>query len=127
MRVVLDTNVLISALFWNGNERELLLACKKRKHQLIVSPGIIEELDRVLTENFHLPQGKITEYIQNILFISEIVFPTGKTNVVKDDPSDNIIIETALLGKAKAIVTGDQHLLKLQEHKGIKITQASKL
>ena len=52
MRLVLDTNVLVSAAFWKGPEWRLLQACLKGNHQLITSPFILEELRRVLTEKF---------------------------------------------------------------------------
>lgn len=69
MRIVLDTNVLISALFWDGNERKLLWDCKKKKHQLIISPDILEELDKILDKKFKVPAEKINEYLQDILLM----------------------------------------------------------
>ena len=52
MRVVLDTNILISAFFWDGNEKEILMKCKNKEHRSILSPAIIEELNDVLSEKF---------------------------------------------------------------------------
>ncbi|MDG6221382.1 MAG: hypothetical protein QCI38_08065 [Candidatus Thermoplasmatota archaeon] len=84
-------------------------------------------MEEVLHKKFQVPPGKILEYAQDLLFMSEIVFPTGTTAIVKDDPDDNIIIETAALAKAEAIITGDQHLLRIKSYKGIKIVKASTL
>lgn len=127
MRLVLDTNILISAFFWNGNERKVLLKCREKIWESITSPSIIEELNEVLIRKFNVPENKITEYIQDILFFSEIVFTTGEIDVIDRDPDDNIIIETAVKGKSDFIITGDDHLLELGKYNRIKITKASDL
>jgi putative PIN family toxin of toxin-antitoxin system len=127
MRLVLDTNVLISALFWDGNERKLLLDCKKKKHKLIISPEILEEMNRILDVKFDVPSEIRIKYEQNILRISEIVFPKGEIRVVNEHPADNVIIETAILGKADKLITGDKHLLNLRTVEGIKIDKSSRV
>ena len=125
MRVVLDTNILISAFFWDGNEKEILLKCKNKEHQSVLSPAIIEELNDVLSEKFEVPDNKITKYIQDILFFSEIVFTEGKIDVIEEDSDDNYILETAVEGEADLIITGDNHLLQLGNYKDIKIKKSS--
>lgn len=124
MRIVLDTNILISAFFWDGNERKLLRLCRKKKHQVITSPQILDELTRILLDKFNLPEEKINEYREEILLMSELVLPVGEIDIIKEDPADNTVIETALLGKAVKIITGDKHLLKLKKYKGIEITKS---
>lgn len=126
MRIVLDTNILISAFFWDGNEKEILMKCKNKEHRSILSPAIIEELNDVLSEKFEVPDNKITKYIQDILFFSEIVFTEGNIDVIDEDPDDNYILETAVKGKASLIITGDNHLLKLKRYENIKIKSSSK-
>jgi putative PIN family toxin of toxin-antitoxin system len=123
---VLDTNILVSALFWDGNERKLLKSCRRREHQLIMSPQILDELTRVLEDKFELPIDKVNQYCEEILLMSELVLPHGGIDIIKEDPTDNLIIETALLGKAAKIVTGDKHLLKFENYKGIEITKSIK-
>jgi len=124
MRLVLDTNILISALFWDGNERKLLRLCRKGKHQLIISPQILDELSRVLLDKFNLPSEKLKEYREEILLMSELALPVGDVDIIKHDPTDNMILETAQIGKADRIITGDKHLLKLNKFEGIKITKS---
>ena len=124
MRLVLDTNILISALFWDGNERKLLRLCRKREHQLIISPQILDELSRVLLDKFNLPAEKITEYREEILLMSELTLPIGDVDIIKDDPTDNVILETAVIGKADRIITGDKHLLRLKKFEKTKITKS---
>ena len=126
-RVVLDTNILISAFFWNGNERQVLLKCKMNNLKSVLSFEILDETKRVLRKKFALPQEKIDEFIRDVLLFSEIVVIKGDIDVIKEDPSDNIVLETAIRGNADLIITGGSHLLKIKAHKGIIIVQASKL
>ena len=107
LRVVLDTNILVSAFFWEGNESMILRRCEEGDLKSITSPDIQEELARVLWQKFDVPKENIKEYTKDILLVSEVVFPTGEVKVIKDDHADNMILETAYLGKADMIVTGD--------------------
>ena len=100
LRVVLDTNILVSAFFWEGHERKILIKCKKRKLNSIISIDILNELEKVLKTKFKVPETKIRDFSKEILYFSEIVFPLGELDIIKEDPSDNIILETALIGKA---------------------------
>ena len=93
----------------------------------ILSFEILEETKRVLRKKFDLPQEKIDEFIRDVLLFSEIVVIKGDIDVIKEDPSDNIILETAIRGYADLIITGDNHLLKIKAYKGITIVQASKV
>ena len=127
LRVVLDTNILVSAFFWEGNERKILLKCKKRKLNSIISLEILNELEKVLKTKFKVPKNIIRDYSKEILYFSEIVFPLGELNIIKEDPTDNIILETASIGKANILITGNKHLLKLKKYKNIKILQAKNL
>jgi len=121
LRVVLDTNILVSAFFWEGNERKILLKCKKRKLNSITSLEILNELEKVLKMKFKVSENKIRDYSKEILYFSEIVFPLGELDIIKEDPTDNIILETALIGKANILVTGNKHLLNLKKYKSVKI------
>jgi len=124
MKVVLDTNQLISAFFWNGNEREVLEKCRAKELDLLISPDILEELDTVLDRKFSVPEDKRAEYTRNIILISRLVFPDKKIDVIKIDPPDNRILECAVGGDAEFIITGDNHLLSQKSYKGIKILKA---
>ena len=123
-RVVLDTNVLISALFWEGNERDILMRCRDGELRSVTSPGILDELERVLTRKFGVPRRKVKDYLLEIIRFSDIVLPSGDLEVVEDDPSDNLVLETAILGRVDVIVTGDRHLLRLGSYGGVGIRSA---
>ena len=119
--MVLDTNILVSAFFWDGKERDMLIKCKNKDFTLIISVEILNELEKVLNKKFKVPDEIIQDYLKEILLFSELVFPPGKIDIIKEHSNDNIILETAIIGKANVLVTGDKHLLKLKEYEGIKI------
>ena len=126
MKLVLDTNILISALGWDGNERRIFQKILSDDQiMLIVSEELLFELSDVLGRpkfNF-ISIEKKSEFLKSLIALSEIIEPIYKIDVV-DDHTDNKNIECALTGKADYIVTGDEHLLKLKLFKGIKIITA---
>ena len=127
LRVVLDTNVLVSALFWDGNARVVQRRCGVGLLRSITSLDILEELDRVLEFKFGLPDDRRRKYLRSIAMTSEVVSIVGELKVIEDDPPDDRVLETAIVGRADAIVTGDKHLLALGSYEGIKILRAGDL
>jgi putative PIN family toxin of toxin-antitoxin system len=118
---------LISAFFWDGNERKILNDCRAGKYEMVISPFILEEVDLVLRKKFILEERIVRAYIRELFEISHLVFLKGNLKVIKNDPSDDLIIETALNGNADAIISGDHDLLKLKEFNKIKINRAADL
>ncbi|BAD85078.1 predicted nucleic acid-binding protein, containing PIN domain [Thermococcus kodakarensis KOD1] len=114
MRVLLDTNVLISAYFWHGNERRLLWECLVGLHENVISDYIEDEIRRVLTGKFGISPDKVDRYL---LLLEEfsIKVQTGKIPPISRDPKDNPIIAAAVSGKVEALVTGDKDLLSLRD------------
>ena len=121
IRVVLDTNVIISAIFWRGAPYKVMKKALQRDFILVISPDILEEVSERLKHKFNLPREEIETLMNILLSYSDIVEPTTKVNVVKADENDNKIIECAIDGEADFIVTGDHHLLELKSYKSIKI------
>jgi putative PIN family toxin of toxin-antitoxin system len=122
LRVVLDTNVLVSAIISNGKSRELLTRGIKNQFSIITSDLIVKELVSVLKRpKFRTNEDEINRIIKALIKSSEIIVVKSKLEAVKQDPKDNIIIETAYDGKADIIVSGDRHLLTLKTFKGIRI------
>jgi len=121
-KIVLDTNIFISAFGWGGNPNKIFEESLTDNLIIITSYEQFEELCRVLEYprlGFTPEQkSRIKRIIQGVaVFVS----PLEKLQVVKEDPADNKIIEAAIAGKADYILTGDKHLLKLKEFRGIKI------
>ena len=126
-KLVLDTNTLLSAFFWKGNEFELFKKIEKGKAQLFLSENIVDEIENVINrpkfkEAIRISNQTPEQIVQKIVSVSHLVIgPKLKENVVKEDKSDDKFIECALNAKADIIVSGDKHLLKIKEYKGIKI------
>ncbi len=123
-RVVTDTNVLISALIIkSGNSRRIFKMFLEDKNILIESEELLVELrDVLLRPKFnYITIDEKENFIKRLTELCEIVKPKKKLDVMKEDPDDNLVLETAVEGKANYIISGDEHLLKLKEFRGIKI------
>jgi len=121
IKVVLDTNIFISALFWKGVPYQIFKKSLQKEISVFISPVILDELKEKLLVKFKLPSEKVKEFLEIIVFNSKIVYPRKKLDIIKKDPSDNKIIECALEAKASFVISGDKHLLGIKEYKGIKI------
>src|SRR3989338_7467919 len=96
LKVVVDTNVLISATIIQGKQFEILKLAKLGKINLITSPNILKEFEEVISrEKFGFSKEQVSLAINQILEIAEIVIPQQKVSIVKEDPDDNIILECA--------------------------------
>jgi putative PIN family toxin of toxin-antitoxin system len=122
LRVVLGTNVLVSAIISDGKPRELLGRGIANQFSIVTSELILKELGLALRRpKFKTSEDEVNRIIIALMQTAEIVNVTSKLKVVEDDPKDNMVIETAYDGGAGMIVTGDSHLLALRDFKGIKI------
>ena len=128
MIIVCDTNVLISALlFPGGPPDEILKLVRDGYVKLAISKEICVELEGVLREKFEIPEKDTKEVIKSIREISFPVQPKEKINLIKEDPSDNRILECAIAADADYIVSGDlKHLQSLKEFRGIPILSPAK-
>jgi uncharacterized protein len=121
MKVVFDTNILVSALVFPGGRAEAALLRIIEEHdQLLLSKPILDELLGVLARKF---SRDAEELARTAVLLSELaltVRPRQKLRVVVDDP-DNRVLECALAGRADAIVTGDSALLELGEFRGVRV------
>jgi putative PIN family toxin of toxin-antitoxin system len=126
MRIVMDTNVLVSAFGWDGNERTVLLETLSGEHDLLISADIITEFIHVFSyKKFsHIPVEKICHFLEIMMETSVLIDVKTRISIVKGDPEDNRILECAVDGNADYIVSGDKHLLDLKVYKGIEILNA---
>ena len=125
-RLVLDTNILISGYLWRGKARQLLRYLKLSGYKILICRESLEEFVRVLSLKFDLDAEDIYRIILDLKSMSEEIDITSNHTPIKEDPADNLFINIAIDGKAKIIVSGDSHLLKLKEYKGIKILTLNK-
>ena len=120
MRVVLDTNVIVSALSHGGKPLKILTIVRKGEIQLVISPFLFDEVMRVLQEKFSWSPDRAERLRVRLRRISQVVMPTHRLRVLEDD-SDNRILECALEGRAHVIVTGDKDLIRLGVYRDIPI------
>jgi putative PIN family toxin of toxin-antitoxin system len=123
VRVVLDTNAVISALLFTGISSELVSLWQKGLITLLLSRQILDEYLRAFSyPKFKLSEEEIKELIQEeILPYAEVVKPRRRLRVVQRDPSDNKFLECAVAGKARVIISGDKDLLSLGRHREVRI------
>lgn len=125
MKVVIDTNVLISALLFGGTPGKLIPLWQKGDIKMQTSKEMVDEYIKVLSyPKFELSKAEITYLLQGeILPYLDVIAPTSTSEsiLIKEDPSDDKFIYCAESGNAKCIITGDHHLLKLKAHEDIKI------
>lgn len=120
-RVVLDTNIFISAILYGGSPRKIVNLAISELIEVYVSLELLDELGRVLRGKFTLNSFEIDTIISEIKDFTEITTPQVRIQVIKSDPSDDKVLECAVEAKAHFIVSGDKHLLNLGNFGGTKI------
>ncbi len=121
-KIVLDTNMFISALGWQGKPKQLLEKCIDGEFELIISSNQLDELMRVMDyPKFAFTEEQKLTLLGIITAISTVVHISNTLHIIKEDPDDNIILETAIGGDAEYIITGDPHLLQLKKFSKVNI------
>ena len=124
-RIVVDTNIYISAIFWGGKPREIIDLGRDNRVHIFTSLEIENEIAEKLRAKFRLNEEEINQILLDFSTLPVPVKVTTKIEVIPDDPEDNKFIECAVISGANYIVSGDKHLLDLKEYSGIKILKAS--
>ena len=130
IRVVVDTNVVVSALLFGGVPGELISLWKSGNLKPLASPEIIDEYIRVLAyPKFKLSEDEINFllYFEILPFFEVIEVKQRSQIIISADPSDDKFIQCAEKGKAGIIISGDRHLLSLKQYKKIKIMSAEQI
>lgn len=129
IRIVADTNILISSIFWRGNPYKILIECIKGEVKILISKEILQEVEKILLreKKFKFTKNDVLLYMKILLKNSELINPVEKLSVIKKDSADNRVLECALEGKANYIVSGDRHLLELKDFRGIQIVTAKEM
>ena len=123
MRVVIDTNVLISAIFWTGAPKRLLNKARRREMVFITSQTLLGELEEILLREdkpFRLSPEEAKRILKEIKKIGEVIPTHTRVQACEHEP-DNRVLECAVDGTAQFIITGDKHFLRLKSFRNIKI------
>jgi uncharacterized protein len=128
LRVVLDSNVFISALNFGGRPLRLIeLLVQTPDAEVFYSDSILGEVLRVLRDKFAWPEEDLQQAKALIATSGVKVTPTWTLNAVPSDPDDNRILECAIEARADVIVTGDGDLLRLQSYRSVRIIKVADL
>jgi len=125
-RVVIDTNVYISAIFWGGKPREVLELGRNGRISIFTSSEILFEIERKLKNKFAIDEKEVTQILLDYSMFTIPIKPLKKISVIRTDPDDDKFIECAVAAKAEYIVSGDKHLLDLRNYQDIKIMKTVK-
>lgn len=122
MKVVLDTNVLVSGIFFSGLPAEILRAWSRGKFRLVLSPEILDEYTRVSAELAEKFSGIDVQRILDLIVVhSEVCSPAPMPERVCEDPHDDMFIAAAIDTRTKIIASGDKHLLKVSGYQGVSV------
>jgi uncharacterized protein len=120
LRVVLDTNVYISAVIFDGNPAEILKLIQANKFQLFISSETEQEVINKLSSKFESATQIIADFKSFLNSRANYLVPAKKVRICRD-PEDNVFLEVALESKADYLITGDKDLLILKTFKSTKI------
>ncbi len=120
MKLVLDTNVLLAAFLTRGVCHELLEHCA-RNHELVTSDFVLREFAGKLEGKFHVPVKQARRAVELLRGEMVMVEPSEPVERVCRDPDDDQVLATAIAGECRCLVTGDDDLLSLREHGGVRV------
>lgn len=126
MKIVIDTNIIVSAIFWGGIPRSVLEIAQK-KHTLCFSNSTLDELRTILNYSKFAPyisqlSFSTNEFIERLTEHALISSANWKKkDIIKEDPADDKFLICALVCQAGCIISGDKHLLKLKKFNNIPI------
>jgi uncharacterized protein len=127
VRVVLDTNVFVSGVFFTGPPYQILKAWQQQRLDIVVSPPILDEYRRVGKRLSGQFKGvDLIPILELVMARSVVVEAMALSEPVCDDPDDDKFIACALSGRAQYIVSGDKHLLRHSGYEGLEISTPRK-
>jgi len=126
VRVVLDTNTVVSGFLWDRQPRALIEAAIDERIELVTCAALIEELANVLprskfAKRLSEKQLSVAALIERYRALTDIIEPATLSGPVSADPDDDIVLATALAAQADMIVSRDKHLRNLKHFHRIPI------
>lgn len=123
MIAVIDTNVLISAIFWTGRPKQLLNKIRHGEITFLTSQILLDEFNKILVradKPFKLSEKEAEQVVETMRNLAEVIQPRSRVSICGDE-NDNRVLECAVDGRAEWIISGDLHLLELQSYQGVKV------
>ena len=122
LRIVIDSNVIVSAFLFGGPPRRVLESVIAGRSLCFISLAILDEVRDVLQRpKFGLTPDQALAIVEELHALCRVVTPSGTVDAIQADPDDNRVLECALAAEARFIVSGDAHLLKLGRWRDIVI------
>jgi hypothetical protein len=130
VRVVLDTNVVVSGLLWGGVPLQLLQAAREKRLRLFTSTALLLELTDILgrakfARKLAASQLSVEQLVERYALLATVVHPAAIPPTILEDPDDDQVLACALTAKADLIVSGDRHLLDLKQYRDIRTATAT--
>ena len=124
-KVTIDTNILVSGFGWKGNPHRVLDMVVRGEIELFTSREQFEELSRVLDyPKFEFSDKQKVGFKSLLSSVASFVETATELDIIKEDPTDNRILECAMVADVDFIVSGDEHLLSIKKFGRIEIVTA---
>ena len=124
MKIVLDTNVFISGIFFTGPPYQILRAWQKQDLQIVISLEILDEYYQVGKElSAQFPEADLNSVLELVTTKADLIKAALLDEAVCDDPDDDKFFACAISGEVNIIISGDKHLLKISGYQGIKVVR----
>ncbi len=123
-RLVLDTNILLSAFLYGGKPGQLWDMVRGRDALLVTSPAMLSEFAVILRDKFRWSEEDVRDAVATVGYVAELMRPSRQLSVIPDE-ADNRVLEAALEGRADSIISGDHYLLALGEFRGVSVMSAA--
>jgi len=130
VRIVIDTNVLLSAFLWGGTPGRLIGQVRSNAAELVISPALLDEFAKVIARpKFAAILARTTRtpasLVAHLRALAEVVHAPALQQPVCRDPKDDIVLACALAAQAQLLASGDDDLLSLLQFDGIPIVTAA--
>ena len=126
IKIFIDTNIFISAFFFDGNERKIV-SHRSKNIKYFASEQVTDEIKSVLLNKFNVNEKTVNEYVAKIMLEFRLVTPDYNLNIIVRDEKDTNILKSSLAANCKYLITGDKDLLTLKQVEKTKIITSKQL
>ncbi len=122
MKLILDTNVFVSGIFFSGPPFKIIDYWRRGNVSLMISPDIIDGYQRISEKlSIQFPEVELEPWIELLMLKAKLIDAPPFLESVCEDPDDDKFLACAVASKANVIVSGDKHLLAVSGHQGITV------